>query len=322
MSPQISLQNADIRREAVTLTRTHLKLLLAMYIMLSLFSFLAYTLVPQLTDLFFAGQFEALYTAPDPVATQPARFLSCFVLQLVLLLAASIPFSGLDLGMQFSMQKLCRNEYVTFGSLFSRMRWCLKSWALTAVILIKCFLWMLIPLTATLLGLTAADAQESDSLVTFLPLLFILLAAAVVIPAAVRHSLAMRLLADDPSCGIRECIHTSITLTKKRCWQLFRLQIPIILKHAGVSLLLSYAGSTIAVALFPSMSAWGYYLLEILLMLPAAYFHLQSHAASSIFYLKLLGWEEAQPVSYWLRDHTLPDDDAMLPEHADDAPGE
>lgn len=322
MSHQISLQNADIRREAITLTRTHLKLLLAMYIVLSLFSFLAYTLVPQLTDRFFAGQFEVLYTAPDPIEAQPALFLSYFVLQLVLLLAATIPFSGLDLGMQFSMQKLCRGEFVTFGSLFSRMRWCLKSWALTAVILIKCFLWMLIPLTAALLGLSAAYATESNSLATFLPLLFILLAAAVVIPVTMRHYLALRLLADDPSRGIRECIRTSITLTKKRCLQLFRLHIPIILKNAGVSLLLSYAGSYIAIALFPSMSAWGYYLLEILLMLPAAYFHMQSHAASSIFYLKLMGWEEVKPVSYWLRDHTLPADDAIPPEHTADVPRE
>lgn len=274
----LSVENVYTRSAAKELTRKHFWKLLGMMLTVLIVTYAVMLGGMALTSPLFSSSSSAI----------PAILLSLVVYFASLLIA-----SGLGLGMTSAMLDICRGEEaVPVRRVFSRMSSCLKGLGLSLWVGLKILLWALpsyAVIIAAAIPLSSSSYSSEGSVIalTIMPLLAIICALALVIPAAYRYMLSTYVLADKPATGVFDCVKQSKDMMKGHKWQAFKLVVPLFLiLYAAifgysiiVSLLIAALGDTAAAAILAIV-------LFIGIMILALYFSLRIALGYCLFYLK------------------------------------
>lgn len=297
MTMKTTTENMTLRLEAVRLTRLHFWPMLGMMAMMI-----------------------AAFVALDMGAARLTASMTPDEAMLVVLLIGVI-LQPLCYGFQAEALVAAGGGTPRVGGLFPYFRHVLKIVGLHLWIGIKIALWALPGFLVAMEAVTL----KNFGLQQYIPWLVMAALAvmlALVIPAALRYSLASWVLSQDPSCGVFACVRESKNLTKGRKWQLFRLQIPIFWNSVGVYCGLAFLLLLLfAMATAPYAASLGKAELEALVtpaatvitlisMLPMVYFLMQSCLVSALFFLRRQEEErefaassgKEGRVSYWLQD--------------------
>ena len=310
MSIENTVENVYLRHNAVQLTRKHFWRLLGMSIILFLVTGSLEYLFTRLGEL-LSVQVGSVTAETLVAATNPAPLsLRAFVFNLVYMVVSSLIVGGLYLGYVAQFISAGRGNVPKVFGVFKRMRYCLKGWGLSLLIGLKTLLWMLPGLVLLFMG-AEMQIYGNSGFANWVLLAGIVLMFGLVIPAALRYSLAYSIMADEPDRGIRDCITLSKGLMKDRKWQYFKLGMPMVLKIIGVFYAASLVSSLVLVSISTvSSPAAPLIVLAIMLLViavPISYFELQMSMVYALFYLKRRETNPDAPVSYWLRDHSKDD---------------
>lgn len=172
---------------------------------------------------------------------------------LLLNLLSGILSPFLTLGLLNYTFKLLRGEDdALIGTVFSRSNCFFKAIGLNIMIFLRTLLWMLPGMALEILAVVAVTLlPENLSIVSVILLYGGMIAMLVLgIRAGFHYAMATRVMAEDPSKGINQCIRESIAMMSHRKMLLFSLEMSFILYNIGVSLietlLLSMVGSVLA----------------------------------------------------------------------------
>ena len=292
----LTVENVYTRQSAKELTKKHFWKLLGMMGLISLI----------IIAVVFGGMFLlALVTGADLTTTMttssyyapPMPPVSFWVGYILLSLVITLVSSGLTLGMTSAMIDLCRgHEDVTIGRVFGHMGQCLKAMGLDLWIGLKVFLWMLPGYAVVMLCAVIGASSDSAELTALLAFVGVIAIFALVIPAAFRYMLAHHVLADQPDCGVFECVRQSKEMMAGHKWQAFKLVIPVILIMYGVmlaallviGLIVSAVGEAGAIGAVVSL------LLTILPFCLTLFYSVRIAMCYCLFYLKRSGWEQPE----------------------------
>ena len=300
MSVSKTLENVYLRQRATQLTQRYFRVLLAMSIITYaidagldwLLTLLGDAwMIPEVTAM--ATAFQQYLNADGITSTTPAveattaLFTSpkFWCINLLHFIVTGLVSTGITLGGTLQCIEAARGNAPRILGLFSRMRYCLKSWGLSLWLMLKLTLWMIPGFT---LVIASAVLQTYDQLIlgnwimiSGLVVLFWLAAAALL-----RYSQAVHILADEPSRGLRESVTFSKELMKGRKWQYVRLCTPAMLKAVGMFLLADIIASWLLWLMALDTNYYAVLAGSLLTSLSMAYFLLQLDMVSALFYLK------------------------------------
>ena len=301
----LSIENIYTRQAAKSLTKKNFWRLLGMMLLTGLIvSVLAYGgifLLSQLTGAQWVTNVQpySYQASIDPRTVTPA-FLGGFAALLLVVILLGV---GLNLGLLRATTDIARGEEkVPVGRVFSRMKYFLKGIGLGIWVGIKTMLWAL-PLYAIIgfvgFGIAVAGDPQNAQLtettkmvMAFLPLVTLILAFALVIPAMLRYFLATYVLADEPTTGVFECVRKSKAMMKGHKWQLFKLPIPYLLKMYGWLFLIAIVvGIPVAVGqnVKSDVATIVMVIGDVLFLVKMLIYALRSQVACCLFYLKRKG---------------------------------
>ena len=152
----------------------------------------------------------------------------------------------LALGMDRWVLLRLRGQEAGFSTVFSLIRYALKSIGLRLFLTLKIFLWMLPGLGLTLLSmLFLGNGQEAASgFALFASSGFLyggtILMVVLGMMAYLRYAMADFLLADDPASRIRDCVRRSRGLMKDKKAALFSLELSFLLWYLAELLVASF----------------------------------------------------------------------------------
>lgn len=240
MKNPLTLQNMYLRQRGKEHARKHYGRLLAMslltyFIVLALeevLTLLGDTLMARESAAFAAAASQ--YAARETIGGSDALlnalmnllFSPKFLLfNLVYIAVVSLLSNGLSLG-HISQQLLAgKGGQPRVKGLLGRMKQCFKALRLNLWVYLKIFLWALPGMGAMVLALvvTILGYGESGTLILLGSWALII---ALPFPAALRYSMSMYVLAENPDMGVIDCVNESKFLMKGHKWQLFKLGVP------------------------------------------------------------------------------------------------
>lgn len=341
MSVTKTVENVYLRQRAALLTRQFFWILLGMSVISYAITSGLEWLLTQLGDAWMAPEITAMgdafqqylrsetmtSTAPAIEATA-ALFTSpkFWGINLLHFVVTGLISTAVTLGTTLQYIEAARDNTPRIPGMFSRMRYCLKSWGLSLWIFVKTGLWMIPGFALVIVG---AELQMYDfyTLGNWVSIAGVSVLFWLSIAAMLRYSQAVHIMTDEPDRGIRECVTFSTGLMKDRKWQFVRLCIPALLKAAGMFLLVNLIGSLLLSSVALDTNYIAVQVCSLLSILSMVYFLMQRDMVCALFYLKRrdpdfavvpedaahtspLDKPEAisdKPVSYWLRDHTVTD---------------
>ena len=242
MTNPLTMQNIYLRQRGKEHARRHYGRLLVMSLLVygivlaleELLTLVGDALMAQESAAFAAAVSQ--YTARDTIGTSDT-LLNAFadlllspkylLFNLAYIAGVSLLSNGLNLGYIDQQLLVGKGSQPHVRGLFSRMKQCFKALRLNLWIYLKIFLWTLPGLGAMAIALivTLMGYGESGTLLLLgsYALLF-----ALPIPASLRYSLSMYILAENPDMGVIDCVNESIYLMKGHKRQLFKLGVPCI----------------------------------------------------------------------------------------------
>lgn len=296
MSYQSKFENALHRHHAALLTRRLLWPLAGMYALFGLITWLwgsmletgmVYVLKPDLLQLARKAAIlreEQQFMLVSRFLFSPKYMAYSSIVSLLLALVSNT----LDLGKRSQQLQACREQSMRVLGLFSRWSCVLKALGLTLWMGLKALLWTLPGILVMFWGgMTGALLHEDAGRIIMI--IGILLIPALIVPALLRYSQSMWILADEPERGVRDCVRLSSHLMKGRKWQYVRLWIPIMLAAAGVMLGTMLVLSFMYVLSGLPRTDTASNVLACMAVIPAIYFVLKGSMASALFYLERRG---------------------------------
>lgn len=151
------------------------------------------------------------------------------ILMIVAYLVMFFLMIGLSLGYTNGLIQMARGMEPSVGVIFSRMSKGLPGLGLSLWVGLKTWLWMLPGLALTVVGVLIGAAADSSALSGILSIAGMILAYALMIPAAFRYAMSTYFFADDPDNGVFGSVSMSKDMMQGRKWQLFKLCIPYVL---------------------------------------------------------------------------------------------
>ena len=324
MSVHHSVENVYVRQEAVRLTRQHFWSLLTMAL---IFKFvteaLAWALVA-IGDALMVSEIKTVIdqyailvtstqmTSSEPLLTALVDLLlspKFIIFNLVYIVVTALVSAGLSFGRIQQFLSAARGDRPKPLRIFGGMKHCLKTWGVQLLCGLKLTLWMLPGIAVMLLGSYLTTCQQPDvgNLIIIIGIVLMLVLGA---RALLRYGMAVYLLADDPTRGVRECVKTSKAMLKGRLWQYFKVDMPVFFKMLGVSMLAGLLFTVLENVI--TMDAQTYTIVKTVLDFAATiYFVLQLHMVQTSFFLRLTNptplMRELRPISEWLSEHTATD---------------
>ena len=318
----LTIENVYTRQAAKALSKKHFWKLLGMMVITfgvslgltygGIFLLAKATSVPveNVLSTTFSTTYVSISTQVDSSA--PLSFLLGYGALMVLV---SILGGGLGLGLMSALLDICRNqESVKVRQVFSRMRYCFKSFLLGLWVTFKTLLWALPGLVIIFFVVggilvvgdphTMQATEATTVALSFMPFVMMAVIFALVIPAALRYYLSTYILADEPATGVFDCVKQSKAMMKGHKWQCFKLTIPLLLTcyaiMFGVMIVLVVAmfvlGQTAA-----QSEAYGIFLLVFPAVLYTVFigvvlvYNIRASLCCSLFYLKRKGELAAVP---------------------------
>jgi len=169
------------------------------------------------------GNSDTLMNALTDLMLSPKYLL----FNLVYIVSVALLSNGLNLGYIDQQLLVGKGGQPHVRGLFSRMKQCFKVLRLNLWMYLKIFLWTLPGLGTMALALIVVLMGYGES-GTLLLLGGYVLLFALVFMAALRYSLSMYVLAENPAMGVIDCLNESIYLMKGHKRQLFKLGVPCI----------------------------------------------------------------------------------------------
>ena len=136
-------------------------------------------------------------------------------------------------GTHRGLQQLAEDQPVKGGVLFSRIRHALGSIGLPLWIYVKTYVWALPGEAVVLLG-TSLMLSSPGFFATLVRIAGFILMYALMIPAALRYSMAHYVFAEHPELGVYDAVERSKDIMCYRKWQLFCLNLPYVLGIVGI----------------------------------------------------------------------------------------
>ena len=317
----LTVENVYTRQTAKQLVKKHFWKLLGMMMLVGLIIFGLEIGIPCLLALLTNTPIETalggsslLYLEIEEneiVNMMPSASLGYTIGSVILYILVILVSGGLSLGLIHSVISLALGkEQVKVSRIFSRMKYCLKSFGLSLWVGFKTFLWALpgfaFLIVAYTFAISSASAEAASALtsaegsvavlLSLTPLLSLVIIFALVIPAALRYTLSTYILADKPETGVFDCVRQSKAMMKGHKWQCFKLCIPYILILYGWMLLISLiltivAGITGEVIVVVIAGCLALLAMIVLVLI----YSMRICMASCIFYLKRTGEMPAVP---------------------------
>lgn len=331
MSLKQTVENVYIRQEAVQLTRRYFWRLLGMIALITTVVSAAEYFLNRAGDVINGAEIQAvqaalqrLSTAEYITSTRPfeeamtALFTSprFWLFNLAYMLLSFLLSQGLMLGRLSQEIAAAQGKTPRVTGLFSRLDCCVKAVGLVLLTGVRIFLWLLPGLAACFIAaeLRLYGQMPVSPLMTMLGvgLLF-----GFGIPAVYSYMMAPYILADESDRGVRECITLSTGLMKYCKWQYFKLCVPMWLKLLGTMYAEMLILSLLTVAIGENPGSLGTVIVLLVsvsaLLLPSIYFILQMNLACALFYLKRKHSAADAKPSYWLQDHSTPEEQPADP---------
>ncbi len=297
MQNNVTVQNVTIRQAANDIARNNKKVLILMMLAMAGIGIAANLIISAITGAIGSASVTTDAYGYSSVNSGAAGLAA--IISLVGTLAVSLLTSGLNLGYYYNHIILCRGGNPMVSGIFSRLDIFFKAWLQTLWVGLKVIAWALPGYGVMILGALIGGMAQSEALLTLAMFGGMALLFALMIPAALRYSLATWVMADRPEVGVKESVNISKQLMEGRKWQYFKLTIPYILVMYGVLF-----GGSLAVGLLAGLlgeagvvvSAVGMIALVIFLVVYA----LRFPVACTLFYVELTRTEaqdETEPRS-------------------------
>ncbi len=240
MKNPLTMQNIYLRQRGKEHARRHYGRLLVMSLLVYCIVLALEELLTLLGDALMAQESAAFaaavsqYAARETIGTSDSLLnaLTDLILSpkyllfnLVYIVGVSLLSNGLSLGYIDQQLLVGKGSQPHVRGLFRRMKQCFKALRLNLWMYLKIFLWMLPGVGAMALALMVTLMGYGES-GTLLLLGSYALIFALPIPAALRYSLSMYILAENPDMGVIDCVNESIYLMKGHKRQLFKLGVP------------------------------------------------------------------------------------------------
>lgn len=203
---------------------------------------------------------------------------------LVGLIAALVsPFLTLGL-LNYTFKLLRGEEDALIATVFSRKSCFFKSIGLNIMISLRVFLWMLVGLAIEIAGTAAALMLPENMYVIGLVLIYagMITMAVLGIRAAMHYSMATRVMAEDPSMGVNQCIRESVKIMSRRKLLLFSLEMSFILYNIGLSLLETFLLGMVGNVLASTVSMVLSFVLNVYMQTAISVFYMVYRQQSTI----------------------------------------
>ena len=240
MKNPLTMQNIYLRQRGKEHARRHYGKLLLMCLLVYGIVLAAEELLTLLGDTLMARESAAFAAAVNQYAARASigtsddmlNALTDLILSpkyllfnLVYIVGVALLSNGLNLGYIDQQLQVGKGEKPRIGGVFGRMKQCFKALRLTFWVSLKVILWTLPGIGTMVLALIVSAMGYGES-GTLLLLGGYVLLFALTIPAGLRYSQAMYILADNPGMGVIECVNESKFLMKGHKWQVFKLGVP------------------------------------------------------------------------------------------------
>lgn len=184
-----------------------------------------------LMTLAMAGMMVVFVLAAGLVATLGTSINETLgmILSIIAVIVVFFLMIGLSLGYTNGLIEMARGIKPSVRVIFSRMSNGLAGFGLSLWVGLKTWLWMLPGLALTVVGSLIANAIDSPELAGIVSIIGMILAYALMIPAAFRYAMSTYFFADNPNNGVFNSVGLSKDMMQGRKWQLFKLLIPFVL---------------------------------------------------------------------------------------------
>lgn len=204
---------------------------------------------------------------------------------LLLNLFSAIVSPFLTLGfLHYTFRLLGGEKDMGVEAVLSRKGSFFKAIGLNLMIALRVFLWMLAGVAVEVLGMVMALMFPETMDVVGTVVMFAGMAAMLVlgVRAALHYAMADRILAEEPSKGINQCIRESVDMMSHRKMLLFSLEVSFILYHLGITLLESFVLGMVGTVMAATVSMVLSFVLNVYMQTSVSAFYLVYRAESSI----------------------------------------